>query len=164
MQRMVRDRGSVVVMMTAGVVALLGATTLAVDVGYLYVVRNQLQNAVDAAALAGAQGLLAQPGNYTADGAAVRLAMEYAARNQADGEPVLLSSSEITFPQSNAILIDITRPARTFFARLFGIRQANIRVRAMAVVAPAARWDRRMAPLGTPGSVRAWGSLCHANG
>ncbi len=131
------DRGSILILVVAGLVAIVGVTSLAVDVGYLYVVRNQLQNAVDAAALAGAQGLLAQPGNYTAEGAAVRWAMEYAARNQADGQQVLLSSSEITFPRSNVILIDITRPARTFFARLFGIRQANIRVRAAAVVTPA---------------------------
>jgi uncharacterized membrane protein len=58
------DRGSIVVLVAAGVVAIVGVTSLAIDVGYLYVVRNQLQNAVDAAALAGAQGLLAQPGNY----------------------------------------------------------------------------------------------------
>ena len=131
------DRGTILILVAAGLVAILGATSLAVDVGHLYVVRAQLQNAVDAAALAGAHGLLAQPGNYTADGAAVRLAMEYAARNQADGQPVLLSIGEIMFPRSNVILIDITRPARTFFARLFGIRQAHIRVRAAAVVTPA---------------------------
>jgi hypothetical protein len=124
-------------MVIAGLMAILGVTSLAVDVGYLYVVRAQLQNAVDAAALAGAHGLLAQPGNYTSDGAAVRLAMEYAARNHADGQPVLLSSTEITFPRGNIILIDITRPARTFFARLFGLDRAQIRVRAAAVVAPA---------------------------
>ncbi len=137
MPQVKRDRGSLVVMITGGLVALLGATALSVDVGYLYVVRAQLQNAVDAAALAGAQGLLAQPGNYTADGAAVRLAIEYAARNQADGQPVQLSPSEISFPESNVILIDVTRPVATYFARVLGIQRVNIRVRAAAQVAPA---------------------------
>jgi len=150
MQRMVRDRGSVVVMMTAGVVALLGATTLAVDVGYLYVVRNQLQNAVDAAALAGAQGLLQEPGNYSATGPAVRLALEYAARNQAAGQPVQLSPSEITFPKPNVIRIEIVRPVRTFFGIILGVREASIRVRAAALVAPAIGGTGGWRPLAPP--------------
>ncbi len=145
-----RDRGSIVVLTTAGLVAFLGAITLAVDVGYLYVVRNQLQNAADAAALAGAQGLLQEPGNYSATGPAVRLAIEYAARNQAAGQPVQLSPSEITFPKPNVIRIEIVRPVNTFFGPIFGIRQANIRVRAAAVVAPAIGGTGGWRPLAPP--------------
>ena len=37
-----------------GLLSLLGFAALAIDVGYLFVVRNELQNAADAAALAGA--------------------------------------------------------------------------------------------------------------
>ncbi len=150
MRQRARDRGSIVVLTTAGLVALLGATTLAVDVGYLYVVRNQLQNAVDAAALAGAQGLMQEPGNYSETGPAVRLAIEYAARNQAAGQPVQLSPSEITFPKPNVIRIEIVRSARTFFGLILGVRQAHIRVRAAAVVAPAVGGAGGWRPLAPP--------------
>ena len=41
-----------------GLLTLLGFAALAIDVGYLFVVRNELQNAADAAALAGAGKLI----------------------------------------------------------------------------------------------------------
>ncbi|AOY98969.1 hypothetical protein BKK81_06625 [Cupriavidus sp. USMAHM13] len=48
------QRGSIAVMTAVLLTVLLGCTALAVDVAYLYIVRNELQNAADAAALAGA--------------------------------------------------------------------------------------------------------------
>jgi hypothetical protein len=129
-------RGTVLVLMASGLVALMGALAMSIDVGYFYVVRNQLQNAVDAAALAGAGGLMSQPGNYTASGAAVTWAKDYASRNKADGKSVDLATSEITFPKSNVIKIDAARPVKTFFAAIFGVKQVNIRARAAATAAP----------------------------
>lgn len=132
-----RDRGSILVLVTAGVVVFIGATALAVDVGYLYVVRNQLQNAVDAAALAGAQGLLVEPTNHTPEGPATRWAIEYGARNRADGVPVQLSPEEITFPRSNVIRVQKVQFVRTFFATIFGLRRVRVGVQAAAVASPA---------------------------
>ena len=43
------------VMMALGLVAFLGLASLAIDMGHLYVSRNELQNVADAAALAGAR-------------------------------------------------------------------------------------------------------------
>lgn len=51
------QRGAVGVMMPFLIVIMGSIGALAVDVGYLMVVRNELQNAADAAALAGAAGL-----------------------------------------------------------------------------------------------------------
>lgn len=51
------ERGAAVIYVAILLVVLLGVTALAVDVGYMMVVRNQLQNAADAAALAAARKL-----------------------------------------------------------------------------------------------------------
>jgi hypothetical protein len=114
-----------------------GVTALSIDVGFFYVFRNQLQNAADAAALAGAQGLMADPGNFSSSGQATQYAITYAAQNMAGGQPVDLSSSEISFPQGNVIRIDIVRPANTFFGRVLGLEAVNIRVNAAAMIVPA---------------------------
>jgi Flp pilus assembly protein TadG len=50
--------GSIMVLTALGLVAFLGLASLAVDMGHLYVVRNELQNTADAAALAGASNLI----------------------------------------------------------------------------------------------------------
>lgn len=129
--------GTVIVLVAAGIVGLLGAMGLSVDTGYVFTFKNQLQNAVDAAALAGAQGLIADPLNFTPTGRATQLAIEYAAKNTAGKQPVRLSPSEISFPKGNVIRIDISRPATTFFMRVLGISQVNVRVRAAAAIVPA---------------------------
>lgn len=50
-----REPGQVIVLVALGLVALLGFTALAVDMGMAYADRRQAQNAADAAALAGAR-------------------------------------------------------------------------------------------------------------
>ena len=60
------QNGAALVYVAILLVALLGVTALAVDVGYMMVVRNQLQNAADAAALAAARklGAIYEPMTY----------------------------------------------------------------------------------------------------
>ena len=48
-----KEAGQVIPMAAVMMVGLLGVAALAVDLGYLYVVRNELQNVSDAGALAG---------------------------------------------------------------------------------------------------------------
>ena len=50
-------KGTIIVMVAVMLVVLLGCVALAVDIGYLYVARAELQRAADAAALAGAQAM-----------------------------------------------------------------------------------------------------------
>jgi Flp pilus assembly protein TadG len=52
-----RERGSVLAMSALGMLAFLLATGMAVDLGHFYLVKSELQNAADAAALAGASAL-----------------------------------------------------------------------------------------------------------
>lgn len=84
------DRRSVVAVWVAlSIVPLLGIAALAVDMGYLYVVRNQLQVAVDAAALAGAIEL-----QLDSEGVKDHV-MAYAAKNEVFGQPVALQPGDI---------------------------------------------------------------------
>ena len=85
--RVVEDRQGV----TAIIVALTlfvfaGLAALAVDLGHLYVVSNELKNAADAGALAGARFLLDDDGNINTQ--ANRLAYEAAIANASEKLPV----------------------------------------------------------------------------
>ena len=60
-----RERGSVLAVSALGMLALVMAAGLAVDVSHFYVVKAELQNAADAAALAGASALDSSPAGIT---------------------------------------------------------------------------------------------------
>jgi Flp pilus assembly protein TadG len=59
------ERGSVLAISTIGMLAFLLATGLCVDIGHFYLVKNELQNAADAAALAAASSLNSDDGGIT---------------------------------------------------------------------------------------------------
>ncbi len=59
------ERGSVLAVSTFGMLAFLLATGLCVDISHFYLVKTELQNAADAAALAGATALNADDGGIT---------------------------------------------------------------------------------------------------
>jgi hypothetical protein len=52
-----KERGSILAVSTFGMLAFLLAVGLSVDIGHMYLVKTELQNAVDASALAGASAL-----------------------------------------------------------------------------------------------------------
>lgn len=61
--------GAALVLIAVLLIMFLGFVALAIDVGHLYVVRNELQNAADAGALAGAQVLYSNDGQTINTGA-----------------------------------------------------------------------------------------------
>lgn len=89
-----RERGAVLVLVAVMIVALIGFAALVVDIGTLYKVRSELQNASDSAAHAGAMSL-----DRTAAGiaAARERAKEYALLHHADRTPVALDDADIEF-------------------------------------------------------------------
>lgn len=131
------EKGTMLVLIAAGAVAIMGAAALAVDIGYFFTVRNQLQNAADAAALAAVQGLIADPGNYADNGTAKRWAIETAAKNLADGQPVILTPADILFPNPSTARVNIQRTVDTFLGRAIGITSADLKVTAKAVPSEA---------------------------
>ncbi len=78
------SEGTVMVMMALGLVAFLGLASLAVDMGNLYVAKNELQNVADAAALAGARQLIDNSnGTAVVDSTAAQAAAMGVAQTQA---------------------------------------------------------------------------------
>lgn len=90
------ERGSVLAMSTIGMLALLLATGLAVDVSHFYTVKAEMQNAADAAALAAASQL-----NSTSGGIKCAITEATKALNKYDfSTNVNITSADITFAQN----------------------------------------------------------------
>lgn len=88
------ERGATAVLVSILMTVFIGITALAVDVGHLYVARNELQNAADAGALAGARFL------YTADGSSVNsgantIADNAAVANMSEGLAVEVNQGDV---------------------------------------------------------------------
>lgn len=128
--------------------AMLIFTSFAVDISCILTARNQLQTSVDAAALAGASGLLK---SYSE---AERRAVTFASLNRVMDQPVQLSTSgnddgggDITFPQSNQVRVQAGHDVNLYFAPLMGLRSVHITAEATAEI------DRIVATSG----MRPWG-------
>jgi hypothetical protein len=95
LRRLVRHHtGATVVFVAVLLVVLLGITALAIDVGYLRVVRGELQNAADSGALAGAQVLYNDAGtSVNAD--AIQVADQWVVQNPSEKVPATAETIEI---------------------------------------------------------------------
>ncbi|MDQ1559351.1 MAG: hypothetical protein QOD32_2411 [Pyrinomonadaceae bacterium] len=87
------ERGSVLAISTFGMLAFLLATGLCIDISHFYLVRGELQNAADAAALAGASALNSD------DGGIVKAA-DYAVESLNKYE---FNKKGVTIPRSNVL-------------------------------------------------------------
>jgi Flp pilus assembly protein TadG len=116
------QRGSVLLMVAFTLAVLLAFAVLAIDASIMMTARTQLHNAADAAALAGASGLL-QGGQDVAVERAVRFAsMNAAVENEIS--PVVITPDDITFPEPHIIRVTTHRTnatgdaLRTYFIRV----------------------------------------------
>ena len=104
-------KGQALVIVAFGIIALLGAAGLAVDVGSWYLTGQKLQNAADAAALAGATAL------PTSTSSAAATAVSVAAKNG-----ITITTSDVSFSQSNYVItVAVPGTAPTYFTRVFGM-------------------------------------------
>jgi hypothetical protein len=130
------------------VMALLGLVALAVDVGYVFLVRTQLQAAADSAAMAGAAKLIESETDVAST------AQQYANRNTAGGRYVDLGANDVDLGtwdfhtrifdtagwRTNAIQVTTRRDATSggeatlFFARVFGIDSLAVSAEATAAL------------------------------
>jgi uncharacterized membrane protein len=132
------DRGQVLVIVLLALLALLGVAAFAIDVGYAYYAKRQLQSAADAAALAGAQDLP----DVTS---ATATATSYAAANT----PANISGFAFTYTAScthtaiiatgctasvnpNELTVAGTASTDTWFAKLFGVDHFDLSAHANA--------------------------------
>ena len=102
--KLLADTSGAVALMTAiGLVAVCGAAALATDIGHLISVKNELQMAADASALAGARGLCTQiPASASfvdkpnwVNGSA--MATDILKKNSADGRLLANSNTQLGF-------------------------------------------------------------------
>ena len=161
MNKRSRDqRGAVIVMVTGMLVMLLGFAAMVLDLGYLFVVRTELQSAADAAALAGAGYLFPLVSNNPNWSVAQAQTTAAFAMNKAagvflgdgqvqtgywnlTGTPSGLQATSIT-PGPNdvaAVMVNINKsagnnggPVNLFFGRILGINTMDAAARAVAVV------------------------------
>jgi Flp pilus assembly protein TadG len=121
------DTGAVAVIVAFAMVALLGATSLAVDVGALYSERAQLQNGADAAALAIAQGCATDAASSTCV-APTATAQSFANGNALGGSADVRSASV----SGATATITLGKTVPTSFAAALGIMSKDVSASATA--------------------------------
>ncbi|MBN1395917.1 MAG: VWA domain-containing protein [Pirellulales bacterium] len=147
-----RRRGAVVVLTAVMLVMLLGFVAFAVDVGYIGMVRTQLQSAADSAALAAAGS------SGESEAQIVQTAQEFANANTAAGRQIQLNASDVelgswdadtrTFTPlpsgqlGTAVKVTVRTSADSggetglFFGRIFGVGSVAQEASAVAAVNP----------------------------
>jgi Flp pilus assembly protein TadG len=158
------ERGQALALMAVTMAGLLGIAALGVDLGYLYVARNELQNVADGSALAGArilghtyQGLTpAQQQGYVCDAACENIidstANYVAHQNSAAGLEMDLLFTEVIIGQWDGDNFTVTNampdavkvisrrdevhngPVTTFFARVLGVNASSVNAWAIAAL------------------------------
>jgi hypothetical protein len=155
------ERGMSLVFVCLGFMAMLSATTLAIDIGMFMNSRSQAQNAADAGALAGAVALVYN--NYTdrtASGPAVQSALNTAKANKVGGQPVSIVPTDVTFPndpagQPNRVAVQVFRtagrnnPVPTLMGVFFGVNNVDVAATATAE-ASSANAETCVAPFTIP--------------
>ena len=132
-----RERAQVLPLIALSLIALLGIAAFAIDVGYAYYAKRQLQSATDAAALAGAQDL---PNASTA----ITTATSYAAANTPSNlsfnftyqvsctNTAIVATGCAAAVNPNQLTVSATGTTTTWFARIFGLNHFDLTAHANA--------------------------------
>jgi Flp pilus assembly protein TadG len=144
------ERGTALIFVAVSLVALLGASMLAIDVGQLMTARTQAQNAADAGALAGATALnFNSYTDHSSGGPAVSSAIDAARANRVIGARPSITPADVTFPidpvtgDSDLVQVTVYRtvdrgnPVSTLIAGAFGMPTVSVSATAMAAARPA---------------------------
>ena len=133
------QRGATMVFVALIMVALLGVTALAIDIGMILTARTEAQRTADAAAHAGAVEWLLTDGD---EGATRSMAQQVASTNLIIAEPPDVSDEDVEFltaPDRVRVTVwrtaDRGNPVPTFFARVLGIDEVDINAVAAAGLA-----------------------------
>ena len=119
------DKGQALVLVAITLTVLLGFAALAIDYGYLSHQKRKLQNAADAAALAGVQELSENKNDTVHE-----MAKEYAIENVSeliDGEVISLVQND-----NKEVKVTVSNNYDTFFGKVLGINNKVITASAIA--------------------------------
>jgi hypothetical protein len=120
------EKGNVIAFTAITMLVFIGFLSLGIDVGTMMVARNQLQATADAAALAGATGLLFSQGE------AINRAIQLGADNTCLNQSVQISPADVTFPTTSRVRVQANQTINLNFAGVIGIPTANISAVAVA--------------------------------
>lgn len=143
-RRYQEERGSTVLIFTVMVVALLGFASMAIDTGLAYWNQRLLQNAVDAATLAGATHLPTDPDE------AKSIAGVYANHNGLTNDELTAIKVTNTYNTNDTITVTATRKFDVGLRYLIGAGDLDIVASASAIV--VAKQPRDLAPFGVSAS------------
>jgi len=174
------QRGSIIIVVAVLLTVFFGIAALAVDIGHITIVRNELQNAADAAALFGASSLTSSPTSSTTTTAVQQAVTSIIEHNKSDSvaltgatvstgwwdlaspSPQTLASARTVSTQCPAVQVTVSRsagnnggPVQHWFASVIGISTSNVSATATAVIAPAGT----ALPGATPGTPSTGGLL-----
>lgn len=125
------SRGSIIISAAVALVAMFAFSALIIDGAMMMTTKNQLQAAADAAALAGASGLVSG-GNQ---GLATNRAIAIASNNLAELDikrPVVITAADVTFPTATSIRVQTHRTQGTgdalvaYFLRVLDPTNVNL--------------------------------------
>lgn len=120
------EKGNVSIFLCLIITAIFGFTAFAIDIGFVYVEKSKLSNAVDSAALAAVMELP----NDTAK--AKQVALDYLAKNDvAENEATINFSSD-----NKSIIINASKDVTHLFAPIIGINSSNVQTNTKAIIAP----------------------------
>jgi hypothetical protein len=143
------EQGMSLVFVSVSFMALLSATTLAIDVGMFMNSRSQAQNAADGGALAGAVALAYNSfTDRSSGGPAVQSAINTAKANLVAGDAPSVLPEDVTFPNDPSgkptrVAVQVYRtvarnnPVPTLMGTFFGVQRVNITATATAEASPA---------------------------
>lgn len=132
-----RQRGQILPVVALAMVALLGIAAFAIDVGYAYYAKRQLQSATDAAALAGAQDLpnstnaIATATSYAASDTPANLSFSFSYQVKCTTTAVVATGCNAAVNPNN-LTVTGTATTKTWFAGLFGIDHFTVSTHANA--------------------------------
>lgn len=125
-----RQQGAVAIIVGLSIVILVGMLALVVDLGHLYIAKTELQNAADAAALAGAKEL---DGTKKGVENAVKEAEKFALKNNYDfSKPVVITIANISVGSTpdnmvpaSSVITDNDAINKTFLKVDTGVRELD---------------------------------------
>ena len=159
-----KNEGYVLVTVALSLVVLLGFGGFAVDLGMLYSARGAAQRAVDAAALAGALSFVVTPLDpqpQTAIDRAVRVATSNTIYD------TTIQAADLTVPvdiPNRRVTVQLNYSQPTYLARVLGINNLDISVRADAEASPVGTGSTCAKPFFVPNTVLAPTDPCDACG
>ncbi|MDD4493414.1 MAG: Tad domain-containing protein [Eubacteriales bacterium] len=113
------NKGTSTIIVAFSITLLMGVTALVTDVGYMYLSKAQLANAVDAAVLAGVQEIVSDPVDMDSVNSTVN---SYINSNYGTVESLEISLDETT----KVLTVSASDKLTLFFAKFFGVNHSTI--------------------------------------